>query len=52
MLIEEIDNNKTTVEIDDPNNPISKSNSIPASIQTIVRFQNGSNMSLQHKVLF
>lgn len=30
--------------------PITKSVSTPASLQTIVRFQNGSNMSLQHKV--
>lgn len=33
-----------------PNSPITKSASTPASLQTIVRFQNGSNMSLQHKV--
>lgn len=30
--------------------PITKSASTPASLQTIVRFQNGSSMSLQHKV--
>lgn len=29
---------------------IIKSSSTPASLQTIVRFSNGSNMSLQHKV--
>jgi corin len=29
---------------------IIKSASTPASLQTIVRFSNGSNMSLQHKV--
>lgn len=29
---------------------ITKSASTPASLQAIVRFQNGSNMSLQHKV--
>lgn len=33
-----------------PTSPIIKSASTPASLQTIVRFQNGSNMSLQHKV--
>lgn len=30
--------------------PLTKSASTPASLQTIVRFQNGSNMSLHHKV--
>lgn len=33
-----------------PTSPIIKSASTPASLQTIVRFQSGSNMSLQHKV--
>lgn len=33
-----------------PSTPITKSVSTPASLQTIVRIQNGSNMSLQHKV--
>lgn len=45
--IEEISNE--VVEIV-PTSPITKSASTPASLQTIVRFQNGSNMSLQHKV--
>ncbi|XP_049878889.1 atrial natriuretic peptide-converting enzyme-like [Pectinophora gossypiella] len=31
--------------------PITKSMSTPASLQTIVRFQNGSNMSLHHRML-
>lgn len=47
-LIEEID--KSTSD-NNSNNPIIKSASTPASLQTIVRFQNGSNMSLQHKVI-
>uniref|UniRef100_A0A1B0C9Z5 Putative trypsin-like serine protease n=1 Tax=Lutzomyia longipalpis TaxID=7200 RepID=A0A1B0C9Z5_LUTLO len=34
-----------------PSSPITKSASTPASLQTIVRFQNGSNMSLQHKII-
>lgn len=32
------------------NSAIIKSASTPASLQAVVRFQNGSNMSLQHKV--
>ncbi|XP_056646933.1 atrial natriuretic peptide-converting enzyme [Diorhabda sublineata] len=38
---------------DDPNgNPmITKSASTPASLQTIVRFHNGSNMSLHHRII-
>ncbi|KAJ6642681.1 Atrial natriuretic peptide-converting enzyme, partial [Pseudolycoriella hygida] len=34
-----------------PTSPITKSVSTPASLQTIVRFQNGSNGSLQHKII-
>ena len=33
-----------------PGSPITKSISTPASLQTIVRFHNGSNMSLHHRV--
>lgn len=33
------------------NSPLTKSASTPASLQTIVRFHNGSNMSLHHKVI-
>ena len=40
---ETIDNNNAAAII--------KSASTPASLQTIVRFSNGSNMSLQHKVM-
>ncbi|KAG5677344.1 hypothetical protein PVAND_007109 [Polypedilum vanderplanki] len=40
---ETIDNNNSAAII--------KSASTPASLQTIVRFSNGSNMSLQHKIL-
>lgn len=46
-LIEEIEKGSSD---NNSNNPIIKSASTPASLQTIVRFQNGSNMSLQHKV--
>lgn len=35
---------------DSGNGSITKSMSTPASLQTIVRFQNGSNMSLHHRV--
>ncbi|KAF6214052.1 hypothetical protein GE061_011783 [Apolygus lucorum] len=36
--------------VPDPNtSPITKSHSTPASLQTIVRFHNGSNMSLHHR---
>ncbi|XP_024083627.1 atrial natriuretic peptide-converting enzyme isoform X2 [Cimex lectularius] len=36
----------------DPNtSPITKSHSTPASLQTIVRFHNGSNMSLHHRII-
>lgn len=45
--IEEITNEVAEIV---PTSPITKSASTPASLQTIVRFQNGSNMSLQHKV--
>lgn len=39
--------------LEDPNtSPITKSHSTPASLQTIVRFHNGSNMSLHHRVSF
>lgn len=34
------------------NAAIIKSASTPASLQAVIRFQNGSNMSLQHKVSF
>lgn len=46
--------NETTKEFEEtvPTSPITKSISTPASLQTIVRFQNGtSNMSLQHKII-
>ncbi|XP_077291276.1 atrial natriuretic peptide-converting enzyme-like [Arctopsyche grandis] len=33
------------------NSPLTKSASTPASLQTIVRFHNGSNMSLHHKII-
>lgn len=36
--------------LDDTNNAITKSHSTPASLQTIVRFHHGSNMSLHHRV--
>lgn len=39
------------IEDDGSNSPITKSVSTPASLQTIVRFHNGSNMSLHHKVI-
>ncbi|XP_024947639.1 uncharacterized protein LOC107274502 isoform X3 [Cephus cinctus] len=34
-----------------PGSPITKSISTPASLQTIVRFHSGSNMSLHHKII-
>ncbi|KAJ8670591.1 hypothetical protein QAD02_001850 [Eretmocerus hayati] len=34
-----------------PSSPITKSISTPAGLQTIVRFQNGSNMSLHHRII-
>lgn len=37
---------------DSGNGSITKSMSTPASLQTIVRFQNGSNMSLHHRVSY
>ncbi|XP_055853565.1 uncharacterized protein LOC129917171 isoform X2 [Episyrphus balteatus] len=46
--------NDTTQELEQtvPTSPITKSISTPASLQTIVRFQNGtSNMSLQHRII-
>ncbi|XP_031338612.1 atrial natriuretic peptide-converting enzyme-like isoform X2 [Photinus pyralis] len=33
------------------NSPLTKSASTPASLQTIVRFHNGSNMSLHHRII-
>lgn len=41
---------KEQAEKDASNAAITKSASTPASLQTIVRFQNGSNMSLHHRV--
>lgn len=41
---------KEQAEKDAGNSSITKSMSTPASLQTIVRFQNGSNMSLHHRV--
>lgn len=38
------------VDVNNTSAAIIKSASTPASLQTIVRFSNGSNMSLQHKV--
>ncbi|XP_048507998.1 atrial natriuretic peptide-converting enzyme [Athalia rosae] len=34
-----------------PGSPITKSMSTPASLQTIVRFHSGSNMSLHHRII-
>ncbi|KOB70609.1 putative transmembrane protease, serine, partial [Operophtera brumata] len=42
---------KEQAEKDASNSAITKSASTPASLQTIVRFQNGSNMSLHHRML-
>lgn len=42
--------NEITKEDTNANVAISKSASTPASLQAVIRFQNGSNMSLQHKV--
>lgn len=36
--------------LDDANNAITKSHSTPASLQTVVRFHNGSTMSIHHRV--
>lgn len=44
--------NEITKEDPNANVAISKSASTPASLQAVIRFQNGSNMSLQHKVCF
>ncbi|CAF4862321.1 unnamed protein product, partial [Pieris macdunnoughi] len=41
---------KEQQEKENANSSITKSMSTPASLQTIVRFQNGSNMSLHHRV--
>lgn len=41
---------KEQQEKESGNSSITKSMSTPASLQTIVRFQNGSNMSLHHRV--
>jgi corin len=47
----QIEGGELTLADQDPNtSPITKSHSTPASLQTIVRFHNGSNMSLHHKV--
>ncbi|CAG4953685.1 unnamed protein product [Colias eurytheme] len=42
---------KEQQEKENANSSITKSMSTPASLQTIVRFQNGSNMSLHHRML-
>ncbi|KAL0850703.1 hypothetical protein ABMA28_006648 [Loxostege sticticalis] len=42
---------KEQQEKESGNSSITKSMSTPASLQTIVRFQNGSNMSLHHRML-
>lgn len=47
---DEIIKDPTVVDANISSAAIIKSASTPASLQTIVRFSNGSNMSLQHKV--
>uniref|UniRef100_A0A6P7HE06 Uncharacterized protein LOC114347492 n=1 Tax=Diabrotica virgifera virgifera TaxID=50390 RepID=A0A6P7HE06_DIAVI len=42
---------KTPEEDPNGNSMITKSASTPASLQTIVRFHNGSNMSLHHRII-
>ncbi|XP_044580034.1 atrial natriuretic peptide-converting enzyme-like isoform X2 [Cotesia glomerata] len=41
----------STTEPEPPGSPITKSISTPASLQTIVRFHSGSNMSLHHRII-
>ncbi|KAK0171613.1 hypothetical protein PV328_005044 [Microctonus aethiopoides] len=42
----------STLETENPpGSPITKSMSTPASLQTIVRFHSGSNMSLHHRII-
>lgn len=40
----------SSTAMDESNNALTKSHSTPASLQTIVRFHNGSNMSIHHRV--
>ncbi|KAK9505394.1 hypothetical protein O3M35_009463 [Rhynocoris fuscipes] len=48
----ERDQSVVSEALEDPNtSPITKSHSTPASLQTIVRFHNGSNMSLHHRII-
>ncbi|CAG9855495.1 unnamed protein product [Phyllotreta striolata] len=42
---------KTPEEDSNGNSMITKSASTPASLQTVVRFHNGSNMSLHHRII-
>ncbi|XP_046674346.1 atrial natriuretic peptide-converting enzyme-like [Homalodisca vitripennis] len=37
--------------MDDTNNALTKSHSTPASLQAIVRFHSGSNMSIHHRIM-
>ncbi|XP_054267940.1 atrial natriuretic peptide-converting enzyme-like isoform X2 [Macrosteles quadrilineatus] len=37
--------------LDDANNALTKSHSTPASLQAIVRFHHGSNMSIHHRII-
>lgn len=40
----------SSAALEETNNALTKSHSTPASLQTIVRFHNGSNMSIHHRV--
>lgn len=40
----------SSTALDDANNALTKSHSTPASLQAIVRFHHGSNMSIHHRV--
>lgn len=40
----------SSAALEEANNALTKSHSTPASLQTIVRFHNGSNMSIHHRV--
>lgn len=50
ICIGDSDDGVSGTAIDDANNALTKSHSTPASLQAIVRFHHGSNMSIHHRV--
>ncbi|KAF5283577.1 hypothetical protein FQA39_LY17279 [Lamprigera yunnana] len=50
-IIDQVNKKESSLSNSNPNTPLTKSISTPASLQTIVRFHGGSNMSLHHRII-